>query len=146
MSFDKQIRELLEANCFSKIENLILNIPLKDVSRYLINIAFDTESIVTYSIICMMLIKKETSELHNLAATLLAQPLCHIDGAYSSALCHTRKAISLSPEDINLKEWLLFFHVIPDKLVSDEEAKEVALEILKEKPDSIPAIKVLNPL
>ncbi|MBN2910566.1 hypothetical protein JQC72_13750 [Polycladomyces sp. WAk] len=45
--------------------------------------------------------------------------------------------------DVSVKEFLLLFHEIPEKLISEDEAKKIAMEVLKEKPDSIPALRIL---
>jgi len=145
MNLEKKIREILPTNDFFKLEKLLSQASMKDLDNSMSTVTFDNESIVMYSLVCMLLIKKETATLHDIAASLLMLPLCHIQGAYRSALYHTRKAVSLSPEDLRLKEGLLLLNVIPDKLVSDEEAREVALEILKKQPTNKAALKTLNP-
>ncbi|WP_278343214.1 hypothetical protein [Parageobacillus thermoglucosidasius] len=57
--------------------------------------------------------------------------MCHLPDAYASALYHAKRAVELSPEDVSLKEHLLLFYEIPEKLISKEEAKAIAQEILK---------------
>jgi len=61
-------------------------------------------------------------------------------------LAQIRKAITLGPDDSALKEFLLFFHEIPDRLVDDTEAIAIAKLILKEKPDSKCAQDILKRL
>ncbi|CCF14315.1 hypothetical protein BLGI_2241 [Brevibacillus laterosporus GI-9] len=65
-----------------------------------------------------------------LASSLLSHLLRHIDGAYKSALFHSRRALELSPNIISLKENLLFFHTVPDRLICKEEAILLAKEVL----------------
>ncbi|MFJ7914722.1 MULTISPECIES: hypothetical protein [unclassified Lysinibacillus] len=42
----------------------------------------------------------------------------------------------MDEEDIELKEYLLFFNDIPDKLLSNQEAKTIAEEIINLNPKS----------
>ncbi|QSO46734.1 tetratricopeptide repeat protein [Alicyclobacillus mengziensis] len=57
---------------------------------------------------------------------------------------HTRRAIELSPDDVSLKEHLLLFHDIPEKLVTTEEARKIAEEIISVAPDSPTAKSILG--
>jgi hypothetical protein len=49
----------------------------------------------------------------------------------------------MSPDDITLKEALLFFNIIPEKIISDEKAQKIAQEILLINPDSAAANDML---
>ena len=99
-------------------------------------VAFDNESTVIYSAVCMLLIRNETAGLHYVAAEILMHPLCHFEGAYAAALYHVRKAIELDPKDAGLKEVLIFLHDVPDQVVSKEEAISAAKQVLEERPGS----------
>ena len=145
MSLEAKIKQKLEQNDFLGLETLLNQYSLRDFEHILVCLAFDYQSIAIYAVICTLLTKKETTDLHHLAAQLLCHPFCHIEGAYSAALYHTRKAISLSPEDIDSREALLFFNDIPEKLVTDDEAKQIAQEILAVDPASKIAQRTLNP-
>jgi len=136
MVLKEKIKKLLEDNDFDQLEYLLNNTDLEVWDNVLIDLTFDDKTLISYSLICMMLVRRESPKLHSLASALLSHSLCHIQGAYASALYHIRKAIELDSHDIGLKEALLFFHEIPDKLVSDSEAKKLIDEILKEKPSS----------
>lgn len=96
-------------------------------------LGFDEQSICAYSFICFLIGQNETVERHLLAMELLVHCFPHIQGAYASALYHVRKAIELRPDDIDLEELLLFMHELPliDKLIKDNEAKEIAEKVLK---------------
>ena len=138
------ITEALLKNDFLKLEDLLNKSSLKETEKCLVSIAFDLGSIVIYSAICMMLMKKETAGLHYLAAEIISQPLCHFEGAYAAALYHVRKAIELDPKDKGLKEVLIFLHKVPDQVVSKEEAILVAKQLLEEDPDNKCAQDLLN--
>ena len=118
MNLESRIKKLVLENNFSELEKLLGDATVEKIDDILSKIAFDNESVVMYTTACMLLIKKETAELHYIAAQLLMHPLCHFEGAYAAALYHVRKAIELDPDDIELKEVLVFLHGVPDKVVS----------------------------
>jgi hypothetical protein len=108
-----------------------------DLENVLMTIAYDQVNLATYSFVCYLLALHETSELHELASLLMIHPLCHmghLDSAYAVALYHVKRAIALNPADLSLKEYLFFFHLVPDRLVSEEEAVRCAREILTIDP------------
>ena len=131
MNSKEGLKRAILDNDFSKFESLIKDISKDTLRDVFMEISFDTVSLLSYSIVCMLLIKNETADLHYLASEILFMPLCHLKGAYEAALYHTRKAIILNPDDITLKEFLLLFYEIPERLISKKEAKDVANEILK---------------
>jgi hypothetical protein len=144
MELGEKIQSLLFENKLCELEELLINQDVKKFREILIDIAFENESIVIYSLVCMMLIKKESIELHELAADLLVHPLCIIEGGYAAALYHTRRIIILSPENIDFKEAIIFFHNVPDKLVTKKEAIQVAHQILEKEPNNKCAKELLD--
>lgn len=98
---------------------------------------------LVYAFLCYVLYDTNTAYLHNLTSVIMSTALCHIQGAYQTAFFHAKKAIELAPNDLNFKEFLLFFYVIPEKLLSHDEAMIIAKEILM-KRDSKPARQILN--
>jgi tetratricopeptide (TPR) repeat protein len=110
----------------------------------LLEIGYDRESITPYSFICSLLCEKESANLHYLASEILVNPLCFLAGAYNAALYHARRAAQLDPNDISIKEYLLLFYNIPDKLISKEEAIEIAREIVNKVPNNKAALDVLS--
>jgi len=75
----------------------------------------------------------------------MASALNHLQGAYLVALFHARQAVSLNPDDVGLWEYLLLFHDIPERLIGDDEAVQIAKRILTIKPESIVARRVVGP-
>ena len=117
----------------------------KDIfEKIIFEIGCDEESICAYSFICFLIKNHETVELHCLASEVLNIAFPHLIGSCQTSLYHIKRAIELKSDDISLKEALLYFNVIPEKLVSDKEAKEIAQKILKEKSDSSVAKFALN--
>jgi hypothetical protein len=144
MQLKEQIKELLIKNDFDGLKNLLTENDIDSWSEDLVDVVYDTKNLLAYTFVCMTLMKKESSRLHCLAAALLSHSLCYINGAYASALYHVRKAIELDPNDVGLKESLLFFHVIPDQLLSRDEAVQIALEVLKNDHQSIAARDIIE--
>lgn len=80
------------------------------------------------------------------ASELLALALNVLPGTYPTAYWHARRAVALAPRDISYKEHLLSFHNNPDRLMSDEEARRVAQEVLGDDVANAAATQVLNSL
>lgn len=135
------IKKLIESGEFLKAKALLDNLDYKELRNLLLDIGYDDENLCSYSFICYLLILKETVLYHCLASEILNNAFPHLIGGYESSLYHIRRALELSPDNIELKENLLFFHEIPGQLISDEEAKKLSQEILRVKPDSKVAIR-----
>ena len=78
------------------------------------------------------------------AAEALVQ-MCWLEGGYNLAFYHACKLLELKPV-VEIKEYLLFFNTIPEKLLSEEKAYTLSKEILSEKPDSIAANGIFSRL
>lgn len=111
---------------------------------FILEIGYDTESIIIYSFVCSLLCEKESANLHYLASEILVNPLSFLVGAYNTALHHARRAIQLAPNDISFKEYLLLFYNIPDQLINKEEAIEIAREVVKKVPENKVALDILS--
>lgn len=83
--------------------------------------------------------------MHDLAYLLMVQPLCHLDYAYFIAYKHAKRAAQLTDyADVSLLENLLFLQGVPDRIVEDEEAEEVARKILMINAENVLANKWLK--
>jgi len=116
----------------------------KDFYNLVISLGFATESVAVYTFICFLIIEHESAYLHQLAAVLISQGLSHVEGAHSSGLFHARRAVELSPNTVSYKEYMLLFNTIPDKLLTDTEAKMIAEKILVQDPSNITALKTIE--
>lgn len=113
------------------IDEELLNEEIQDV---LLEISFNKQSIVPYTVILKLLLENERANLHAFASTLLSNPLCWIEGAYCAGLYHQRRAVELEPENVAFKEYLLSYNSLPDKILDDKEALEIRKQILKIDP------------
>lgn len=139
----KDLENLILAGKFTEAKRIIRSLSFLKLRDILLNIGFSSGSMTVYAFVCCMLIEEENRELHYLASLILSQAINHLEGAYSVALYHARRAVELRPDDVELKEYLLFFYEIPEGLITKEEATNISKEILKIKPTSKVASKVL---
>lgn len=140
----EKLKSLIILGNMKEAKDIFKEMNYVEARDVLLEIGYDTESITPYSFICSLLFEKESANLHYLASEILANPLCFLAGAYNVALYHARRAAQLDTNDISIKEYLLLFYNIPDKLINKEEAVEIAREIVKKAPNSKAALDVLN--
>ncbi|WP_044896516.1 hypothetical protein [Bacillus alveayuensis] len=128
----KNLDSLILSNNFEDGKRLVESIDFKTFSEEILYNAYNNCSIIYYSFLNYLLIENETSKIHDLAFSLLVNPLSHLEGAYNSALYHALRSVELTNrKDVGSLENLLFLNTIPDKLISDEEAIKICKEILK---------------
>ncbi len=130
---------------FERAKKIVKKFSNKELKDILFQISYSSGSIAPYGFICFLLQEYETSELHLMAAVLLSHGINHLPNAYNLALFHARRAVSLEPNSGN-KEFLLFFHELPEKLISDNDAIKIAKEILKETSNSKIAKEIIDEL
>ncbi|PAF08933.1 hypothetical protein CHH65_12935 [Shouchella clausii] len=132
----KSLNEIIKTFDFEEANRLLSQLSFEGFLNELLQLAYDDESILQYAFVNGWLVQKETYDLHLLAINLLFNPLCHIEGAYRSSLYHVKRCLVLSNnKDLISLENLLFLNEVPDKVVSDEEALEVAKLILEIQSD-----------
>lgn len=127
----KKLENLITSADFEEAEKSFTNNSFKDFSEEMLYVTYENSSITNYSFINYLLMKKESSDLHDLAFDLLVNPLCHIDGAYHSALYHATRSVELTNEEnVDSLLQLLFLHSVPGKLISDKKAIAICNKIL----------------
>ncbi|MFU8646663.1 hypothetical protein ACNA06_04960 [Lysinibacillus sp. RSDA_15] len=131
-----RLEKLIISLNFTEAKALVDSLNKVEIENYMLELCYESENILYYSFVFDMLKDKETSFIHYIASIILSQPLCHIEGAYQAAFNHAKKAVELDEGDIELKEYLLFFNDIPDKLLSNQEAKILSEEIINLNPKS----------
>ena len=83
-----------------------------------------------------------TSYNHMLAAEVMIQ-MCWLTGAYNIAFYHAREMYRINP-DTDAKKFLLFFYGLPEKIMPEEYALEIAKDILRTDPDYEPAKNIIQ--
>lgn len=134
---NNKLKELILKGDFDQAKKIVDNLSYEELDGELTEIAFNHSSISNYTFIMSLLIEQEKVGLHEIAFDMLVNPLCHIEGAYYAALYHARRCIELSgQQDAGYLSYLLFLHDVPDKVVSNEEARVAAKKILELDPDN----------
>lgn len=140
----EQLKLLISSGLFKDAKDIFVNMKEDEARDCLMELGYEKQSIAVYGFMCSILCENENADLHYLASEILTMPLCHLDGAYVAGLYHGKRALQLDPDDVELKEYLLLFYNISDKLINKEEASDLARDILERKPGSKVALEVLK--
>lgn len=132
----------LHAGHFSNAKCILQAFSPEEMSRFLTDLTFETNLISIYTFLLFLLLEKETVNLHECAISLLLVSMW--EGANASAFFHARRIIKLAPHDINHKQHLLFYFGAPDCNMSQEEAKNIAREILIQDPQNAVALQTIK--
>ena len=132
----KTLKELILRGDFGKARLLLSQCEKDSLETVLFEIGCDEENICAYAFVSCLIQCNENVEYHCLASELLNIAFPHLKGAYQTSLYHLRRAIELDPSDLSLVEGLLFFYELPEKLISEEEARNIVDEALKKNPES----------
>ncbi|MFP7493417.1 hypothetical protein SFC66_06465 [Terribacillus saccharophilus] len=135
---NEKLKDLILAGECEKAQEITDNLTYDELDALLTDIAFSEHSLAVYTFTQHLLLQDETIQLHEMAFELLVHPLCHLPGAYFSALYHARRCITLAePEELkHYLTYLLFLHEVPDKVVGEQEALAAAKRILELNPNS----------
>ena len=115
---------------YQDIEQFCRNQTEAEIRDLMMNVAYDMENLSVYGFIQYMIRRTENANWIKLAVDIMLNPFCFMEGAYSVALHHARELLLMERNIENLERLLLFYN-IPEKLINDEEAKNIAEEILK---------------
>lgn len=123
---------LLEGNI---AEAVILAEKMNEESLFsnLVEFAFENEeNIIWYTLLNELLLNYQTPSFHYVAAEIFSIALNHNSGSYDIALFHIRKAAELSQyKEVKYLVPFILLNELPEKIVSDTEAKKIAEMILK---------------
>ena len=125
------LETLIVSGRFKEVKDIYQTTDFETFKNDLLTLAYDNENLSNYSVLVYLLLDTEDDKLHDLAFQVQSQPLCHIEGAYTSSLYHAQRAVDLTDAaDVKRLENLLFLNIVPEKIVSDEQAKSIAKKIL----------------
>lgn len=115
----------------------------RDLRSKLVGMVYDTDNLCVYSFARYMY--ERTGEMKWLCTTetIAEIDMCWMEGGYSVALFHARKALELEQTYIHYKH-LLAYWMIPEKLVDDDEALEIASVVVQEEPHNDLALRVFK--
>ena len=94
----------------------------------------DSDNLSPYFFILYLIFENDNAKLNEIASSLLSFPFAWISGAYSVAFNHLKKAMMFDPENMYYKELILFYHDIPERLLSKDDAIKYAKQILEVDP------------
>ncbi len=140
---EEKIKKHIFGGNYHLAEDICGKMKPSDVRDVLLTLAYDTESICIYSFIRYMISKTNSPVWIELAIDVMVHPLCHVEGAYSIALFHSRELLKLEYNAKNL-EMILFFYDIPEKLIIRSEAESIAKVLLTIEPDNKVALRILG--
>lgn len=140
---EMKIKELIFEGFYSDAENVLLELDKNEQRDVIMNLAYDTESVSVYSFLRYMSERNRTQFWLELIIDIMINPLCFIEGAYSTALFHARELLKMNSSVANM-ERILFFYNIPEKLVGHTEAKLIAEEIISVEPNNVIALEILK--
>jgi hypothetical protein len=141
----KNIKLLLDNHDFASLYNYLADKNEEQVSNLLFVTAYDDQNLTTYTFANFAIAKNESSKWHFVASFLMAMAFNHLEYGYQIAFYHAKKAIELNPTDLSLKEYILLFYSIPEKLLPQATAVQYAKEILLHNHDSKAARFTLDP-
>lgn len=125
------LETLIVSGRFKEVKDIYQTTDFETFKNDLLTLTYDNENLSNYSVLVYLLLETENDKLHDLAFQVLSQPLCHTEGAYASSLYNAQRAVDLTDgADVKRLENLLFLNIVPEKIVSDEQAKSIAKKIL----------------
>ena len=128
---------------YEEANKKIVNINKQEIYEIIWNMADITESFTHFLWIFTIYKKTENVIWLNLSASLLSFTFCCVEGAYAVGIFHAREAVKIEKNLENLIT-LLSFYGLPEHLMDDEEAENIAKEILELDKNNESAICVLN--
>ena len=134
--------DILNVN-YEEANKKIININKQEIDKIIWNMANVTESFTFYGFSQYMYKKTENIIWLNLSASMLSFTFCCVEGAYAVGIFHAREAVKIEKNLENLVT-LLSFYGLPEYLMDDEEAENIAKEILELDKNNERAIYVLN--
>lgn len=140
----EELKKLLETFKFNELHNILLEKSEIEIESVLFTIAYDYECLLVYTFINSIITKNETSTWHYFASSIMAKAFNHLSNGYQIAYYHAIKAIELSPDNIDLKNYILLFYSIPEKLLNRNTALDYAREVYDNNKNNNAARMVLG--
>ncbi len=115
----------------------------RDLRGNLVSMAYDTNDLCVYSFTRYMYEKTGEMKWLYTAETIAEIDMCWMEGGYSVALFHAREALEQEQTYKHYKG-LLAYWVIPEKLVDDEEALQIASVVIRKEPHDHLALRIFK--
>lgn len=139
------IKEYILSGNFEKAFREIDMDDFEEARQEVMEGAYKTENIKFYDFLAYIIEKHEGSaRMHYYASELIVAAFRYILDASHIAFKHARKAIELAPQDVSLKEYILLFYEMPDRLLEKSLAVQYARDILQADPQNQAARQILG--
>ena len=125
----KKLSTLLKFGKYEEAAKICSRHSLKEIKDSLLTEAYETSDFSFYSFSLYMFTETRKNEWIEISLSLVIGPLCFVDGAYSIGLFHARQLLANEYSIQNL-EMLLFFYNLPEKLLENKEAIDIAKQLL----------------
>ena len=140
---NEELKEAIFEGEYKKAFFLINRVPFRTAEQMLFTLSYDTESIsICFFVEYLYLVTNEIKWLR-LNISLLLNPFCYLEGAYSSATFLLKKIIDIEHNPIDL-ETLLFIFDSPENTLKHEDGVKYAKMLLEIEKDNMIAKKVLG--
>ncbi|GGB01192.1 hypothetical protein ERX37_08795 [Macrococcus hajekii] len=127
----EQIEVLILDGQFERVRQLMTEHDFMEFEEAFIGAAQNTESVLFYTFIVEEMKKNETAELHDLAFLLLVYPLSELTDAFKAAYYHAERSVQLTEsKEVKSLLQLLFLYTVPEPVLTDRQAYQVAKQIL----------------
>lgn len=143
----EKLRQYIHIGKYDFAKKVCDSIFMDDIEKVIMDMAYDTEGISTYAFALYMFHNTLNSkkEWLKIAINIMINILYNINGSYSVAAFLAKKLLKMERSLENL-EFILFLHHISEKVVSEEDAKSIADEVLKINPNSEIALEISKKL
>lgn len=143
----KDFLSSLKLGDFSSARSFIYFSNEEDEYNFYSVASFDVEtSMSLYTLMCFLLLEDERAQLHNFISLILDTGLVDLEDAYSSAICHVRRAAELDIASLSYKRFILQYYTVPGCLLNKSDIKKIATDMLKLDAKNWDALQVLRNL
>jgi hypothetical protein len=138
----KNFIDLINAGKFYIAKELVQSLSEEKFVNFMLDITFETNLISIYTFMMFLLLEKETVFLHECTINILKISMWK--GANASALLHARRVSELMPHDITKKAHVLSYFGNPDCTMTQQEAAQMAQEIVALDPQNNTALHTIE--
>lgn len=141
------VEQILEKNIrlakFETAKTEFVKLPIQMQFDTISKVSYKMESMAVYAFLCYMIGADNNPCYHEMAVDILINTLSFFEGAYTVAFYHTKVLYHAEPNNTEWKTLMLFFHDIPEKLLSEEQALKLAKSIIQVEPENIVARQII---
>jgi tetratricopeptide (TPR) repeat protein len=149
--YNNHIKKMITNGLYQQAKKNLKFIESEELKDFFFLIGYDNDNITVYGFLYSFLISQNNIEYHFYSIIILSNIFPYLHG-YECSLHHVQKALEIDPLSIDLKRELLSLNGTPPKIVNggsqrvitNEEAREIAKSILKKDPTNEQALDKLS--